>query len=100
VTWQARHFGITWRLTSTISAYDRPARFVDEQLAGPFRRWRHAHWFEAAPEGTLMRDVVDFAAPAGPLGTLAERFVLRRHMSRLILVRNRHLKQVAEAAAR
>ena len=25
VTWQARHFAVTWRLTSMISAYDRPS---------------------------------------------------------------------------
>ncbi|MER6951194.1 hypothetical protein ABT294_44990 [Nonomuraea sp. NPDC000554] len=35
VTWQARHFGVRWRMTSTISAYDRPGHFVDEQVAGP-----------------------------------------------------------------
>ncbi|WP_327092146.1 SRPBCC family protein [Nonomuraea sp. NBC_01738] len=97
VTWRARHFGVVWRLTSTISAYDRPSFFVDEQVAGPFRRWRHEHYFEAAGEGTLMRDVVDFAAPLGVLGRLAEVVVLRRYLTRLIVVRNRHLTERLEA---
>jgi ligand-binding SRPBCC domain-containing protein len=97
VTWQARHFGLTWRLTSTISACARPSFFVDEQVAGPFRRWRHEHRFRATDEGTLMEDVVDFAAPLGPLGALADLLVLRRHLTGLILVRNRHIKDLTEA---
>ncbi|SEM27035.1 Ligand-binding SRPBCC domain-containing protein [Nonomuraea pusilla] len=104
VTWQATHFGLPWRLTSLISAWHRPRFFVDEQVTGPFRHWRHEHHFAAygtgdgngGAAGTLMRDVVEFSAPAGPLGALAEALVLRRYMSRLIELRNRHVKAAAE----
>jgi hypothetical protein len=34
VTWQARHFGIPFRMTSAITEYEHPGRFVDEQLRG------------------------------------------------------------------
>ena len=47
VTWQARHFGIRWEMTSYISEYERPYRFVEEQLRGPFRTWRYEHLFVA-----------------------------------------------------
>jgi ligand-binding SRPBCC domain-containing protein len=99
VTWQARHFGLRWRMTSLISACDPPGYFVDEQVTGPFKRWRHAHHF--VPDGnggTLMRDVVEFAAPLGLLGTVAERTVLDWYMPRLIRVRNDHVRTTAEAA--
>lgn len=98
VTWVARHFGLPWRMTSRISAYDRPGYFVDEQVSGPFALWRHEHHF--APDGrggTLMRDVVEFAAPLGPLGRLAEAVVLGRYMPRLIEIRNTHVRAAAEA---
>lgn len=99
VTWRARHFGVHWRMTSTISAYDRPGYFVDEQLSGPFKHWHHAHRFQSDGHGgTVMSDIVDFAAPLGPLGAIAEILVLRRYMTRLIRVRNRHIKKVAETA--
>ncbi|MCO1574425.1 SRPBCC family protein [Crossiella sp. SN42] len=98
VTWQARHFGLPWRMTSRISALDEPGYFVDEQVRGPFRRWWHAHHFEPDGRGgTLMRDVVEFAAPLGPLGRVAEWVALDRYMRRLISTRNEHLKAVAEA---
>ncbi|GAA4950212.1 ligand-binding SRPBCC domain-containing protein [Nonomuraea thailandensis] len=100
VTWRARHFGLTWHLTTTISACTRPSYFVDEQVTGPFRRWHHAHTFEPANDGaaTLMTDVVDFAAPLPPLGTLAEFLVLKRYLTRLILLRNAHIKDVTRLA--
>jgi len=31
VTFRARHFGLTWRMTSRMTAHQRPHRFVDEQ---------------------------------------------------------------------
>ncbi|MEZ0072021.1 SRPBCC family protein [Planotetraspora sp. GP83] len=99
VTWQARHFGILWRMTCAISAYERPGYFVDEQVSGPFKYWHHAHHFPSDGHGgTVMRDVIDFAAPLGPFGTIAEVAALRRYLPRLIRIRNQHVKQVAETA--
>jgi len=45
VTWRARHFGITWTMTTTISELDRPNRFVDRQRRGPFEEFIHEHTF-------------------------------------------------------
>ncbi len=99
-TWQARHFGLRWQMTSLISACDPPRYFVDEQVTGPFKRWRHAHHFEPDGNGgTVMRDIVDFAAPLGPLGIFAERTVLNWYLPRLIRIRNDHVRTAAEAAS-
>lgn len=43
-----------------------------------------------------MRDVIDFAAPWGPLGRLADRLVLDRYMRSLIVERNAWLKTELE----
>lgn len=94
VTWRAKHFGIWWTMTSTISEYQEPSLFVDEQVSGPFKAFRHEHSFESLPSGqTQMVDVVEFEAPFGPLGIIAERLVLRRHLEALIDLRNEQLKQ-------
>jgi ligand-binding SRPBCC domain-containing protein len=98
VTWQARHLGRSWRMTSRITAHRRPTYFVDEQTSGPFAEWRHAHHFEPQTAGaTLMRDVIDFAAPYGPLGRLTEILLLDRYMTKLIVTRNRYLATVCRA---
>lgn len=98
VTWQARHFGRSWRMTSRITAYDRATYFVDEQVAGPFAGWRHAHHFRQQPDNTtLMRDVIDFTAPYGPLGRLVDAVFLDRYMTRLIATRNHYIATICSA---
>jgi ligand-binding SRPBCC domain-containing protein len=98
VTWRARHFGIVFRMTSAITEYQYPSRFVDVQLQGPFRRWWHEHTFTATANGkTVITDVVQFQSPLGPLGCLADRLVLDRYMPRLLRQRNAWLKTTLEA---
>ncbi|WP_067505003.1 SRPBCC family protein [Actinoplanes sp. TFC3] len=93
VTFTARHFGLPWRMTSRITAYERPVRFVDEQDRGPFRTWRHEHTFTSDDERgvTVARDLIDFTAPFGMLGRLVTRVVLERYLRRLIAERNAYL---------
>lgn len=96
VTWEARHFGVPFRMTSAITAYDRPRRFVDEQQAGPFRSWWHEHRFEEQDGWTEMTDAVVYRSPLGPLGRLVDALVLRRYMTGLLQTRNAWLKQALE----
>jgi ligand-binding SRPBCC domain-containing protein len=88
VTWEARHFGIRFRMTSQITEYDAPHRFVDEQTSGPFGHWWHEHRFEEVGGTTTMTDVVEFTSPLGPLGRLVDTLVLRRYLTRLLTQRN------------
>lgn len=91
VTWKARHFGLPITMTSVISQYDAPHRFVDEQQSGPFRRWWHEHRFEPVAGGTLMTDVVEFEAPAGAVGRLVNDLLLTRYTTKLLKQRNEWL---------
>jgi ligand-binding SRPBCC domain-containing protein len=98
VTWEARHLGRTRRLTSRITEYERPHRFVDEMVAGAFKSFRHEHSFKAVQGGTQMIDVFEYQSPLGPLGRRADLVLLRRYMRSLLTMRNRHIKEAAEAA--
>jgi ligand-binding SRPBCC domain-containing protein len=91
ITWRAWHFGVPWRLTSRISAFNRPHGFIDEQVRGPFHRFHHEHLFEPVDGGSRMTDMVEFEAPARWLGRLAERLVLASYIRTLIEERNRYL---------
>ncbi len=98
VTWEATHFGVRQRLTSRITEFDPPNRFVDEMVQGAFARFRHEHQFLSIPDGTDMVDIFDYTSPLGPLGRLADGLFLRRYMTRLLRARNAYLKRVAESA--
>lgn len=97
VTWQARHIGFTFQMTSRITEMNRPSQFVDEQVAGPFRQWRHVHSFEAVADGTRMVDTIEYEVPFGPVGHAVDRLFLNRYLTSLIAQRNDFIKQAAES---
>ncbi|WP_309103928.1 SRPBCC family protein [Microbacterium sp.] len=94
---QARHFGIPFRLRSTVFGIDPPHRFSDRQVRGPFASFLHEHAFEEHARGTLMRDTITFSSPFGPIGRLVDRLFMRRYMQRLIAERNAVLAAETEA---
>jgi len=96
VTWQARHLGMRWHLTSRITAFDRPHHFRDEMVRGPFARLVHDHRFELTPAGTTMTDEFDYALPWGWLGELADRVAVHAHLRRFLVRRAHALKEMAE----
>lgn len=99
VTWEARHLGVTQRLTSRIVAFEAPTYFRDAMVAGAFARFDHDHWFLPCEEGCLARDVFDYTSPLGPLGRIADALFLERYMRRFLETRMRILKEMAERAA-
>lgn len=96
VTWEATHLGVRQHLTSIITEFDPPYRFVDEMVNGAFKRFRHEHIFELQDDGTLMTDKFDYTSPFGPLGRLADRMFLQSYMARLLFRRNEYIKCIAE----
>ena len=97
VTWSAKHFGVRQRLTSRITAFERPRYFQDSMVRGAFKKLVHDHRFESKDGVTVMTDAFDFEAPLGWLGALIERLLLRRYMTRLLEERNRVVKETAES---
>jgi len=98
VTWEARHFGVTQRLTARITRYERPRMFEDVQVRGPFAELRHVHEFQPMSTATLMQDTFLFRSPLGPIGALVDRLVLTAYLRRFLGRRAQELKRMAEAA--
>ncbi|MGH2900862.1 MAG: SRPBCC family protein, partial [Solirubrobacteraceae bacterium] len=53
------------------------------QERGPYALWEHTHEFEALGGGVLMRDVVRYALPFGPLGAAAHALLVRALLARI-----------------
>lgn len=96
VTWEATHFGIKQKLSSKITAFERPSYFVDEQLKGAFKSIRHEHSFEQLGENVIMKDIFEFHAPFGVLGQLVNKVILTNYMRRFLVERNNVIKDFAE----
>lgn len=96
VTWRAKHLGIYQRLTSKITAFNRPNYFTDEMLSGAFKSFTHQHLFEDVKEETIMTDIFDYEAPWGIFGEMADKLFLKNYMSQLLAKRNALIKDFAE----
>lgn len=103
VTWEAKHFGITQKLTSKITVFDSPNYFVDEMVSGAFKSFKHEHIFKESSSNafntdcTLMVDKFHFQSPFGIFGRLANVLFLKRYLTNLLKTRNEILKNRAEA---
>ena len=97
LVFEAVHLGIRQRLSSQITEVERPVLFADVALSGAFQSLRHEHRFAAVARGTLMRDRLEWRAPLGALGHLADALFLTRYMLRFLVTRNKNLKAIIEA---
>ena len=99
VTWEARHLGVTQRLTVRVTAFDRPSHFQDIMIKGAFKRMKHDHDFLEHLSGTLMIDRFEFQSPFAILGNIVDRIFLADYMRRFLVRRNSVLKKLAESEA-
>ncbi len=80
IDYRLRLRGVPIRWRTEITAWDPPRHFRDEQLRGPYRWWRHDHFFEECEGGTLARDQVDYGVPGG---ALVDRLLVRADVVRI-----------------
>ena len=58
----------------------KPYQYLDEMLAGPFKKWEHLHKFKDNnnPKQTEVIDEINFELPYGPVGKLFEGYAHKR----------------------
>jgi ligand-binding SRPBCC domain-containing protein len=83
IEYRLRLHGLPLRWTSTIELWEEQRRFVDRQVHGPYRFWRHLHEFVPVGPGTCVRDQVEYAVPLGALGDVLGLPVVRRDLVRI-----------------
>jgi hypothetical protein len=77
VEYSLRLHGFPIRWKTLITEYEPMRRFVDVQLRGPYRLWRHVHEFRELGHGVEVVDRVEYLLPHAPFGELAAPLVAR-----------------------
>lgn len=90
IEYRLRLHGIPIRWKTEITAWEPPLRFVDEQLSGPYRLWRHEHTFKEIEGGTLAEDRVHYSVLGG---ALANRLLVARDLTKIFRYRHRKLQE-------
>jgi len=98
IDYELRLYGVRFRWRTRIEAFDPPTKFIDMQVRGPYRLWRHTHEFEKVPGGTEMRDRVEYDLPFGPVGKIARAIFVRRSVEEIFDYRNRTILAIMSPA--
>ena len=96
VTWKGKNFGIYIQHESIITEMDFPTYFVDEQLKGHFKSFKHQHIFQQKENQTIMTDILEYETPLGFIGRLFDIIILKNHLKKFIIYRNSILKELSE----
>lgn len=89
-------FAFPWE--TVVETFEPPGRFVDVQGRGPFAAWRHEHRFEPlGPDRTRITETIDYKAPFGPLGRIADALFLRRMLERAFAFREPAIRAALSA---
>jgi ligand-binding SRPBCC domain-containing protein len=92
VSWTARIVEFAWN-----------SHFIDEQLRGPFAKFRHRHEIVTeirdGIEGTRVSDAIEYALPGGPFGNFAANAVLKQ-LTKSFEYRRKRLPEILAIASR
>jgi hypothetical protein len=94
IDYELRLYGIRFQWQTRIESFDPPVSFVDSQVRGPYKLWRHTHTFEEVPGGTQMRDSVDYALPMGAFDAAARWLFVRRSLNKIFDYRNAAIGEI------
>jgi ligand-binding SRPBCC domain-containing protein len=83
-----RGLPLPWR--SQIDRWEPGVCFVDRQVVGPYRWWRHEHRFEAVPGGTRVIDAVEYL----PRMRVFSRRLVERDLGRIFDYRHDSLRRI------
>ncbi len=87
-------FGIKMKWVTEITHVVDRQYFVDEQRIGPYKIWHHQHRIQPVKDGILMTDLVTYKPPLGFIGSLANRFLIRKKLDEIFDFRRKKLIEI------
>jgi ligand-binding SRPBCC domain-containing protein len=84
--------GVPLRWLTEIEVWRPPYEFVDVQVKGPYKLWRHIHHFQESKDGTRIMDVVNYTLPLGPLGRLVHRLQVADDLDKIFDYREHRVR--------
>lgn len=96
ITWKGKHLFKQRILKLRYSGIKKYESFIEEQVVGDLKSFRHEHHFKPCENGTIMIDVVEFTSPYGFAGHILNQFYLTQYIHDIIQKRITAVKSAAE----
>ena len=85
-------YSLRWRIFPIV-VWEPPHRFIDLQLKGPYKLWRHEHRFIADGSATRIQDEVQYELPFGFMGRMAHGLKVRRDVESIFEYRKKAMAE-------
>ena len=72
---------LTW--VTEITEVQKPNYFIDEQKKGPYKLWRHEHFFKEVEGGVEVEDEVSYVMPFEPIGALVHKLIVKNQLAEI-----------------
>ena len=81
-----------WR--TLITDYQKPYKFIDQQIKGPYTLWHHTHTFEEKDGGTLIKDNLKYVIPFGWIGRAIHFIYIKHDINGIFQYRHKILNDI------
>ncbi len=81
-----------WR--TLITDYQKPYKFIDQQIKGPYTLWHHTHTFEEQDGGTLIKDNLKYVIPFGWMGRAIHFIYIKHDINGIFQYRHKILNDI------
>ena len=86
-------FNLNW--VTEISQVKEEVYFIDNQIFGPYKMWRHEHHFKSNDNGTTeIFDKVTYKVPFYILGRLMHKIFIRRKLLEIFIFRQKQINNL------
>lgn len=97
VTLSAKHLGKVRALTARVIELSKHEKFVEEQVKGDLKSFRHEHYFKPVENGTIVIDMVKMEEPRDAVGGFLGKWFMKKYFEKILHKRNELVKQYAES---
>jgi ligand-binding SRPBCC domain-containing protein len=97
ITLHAKHLGKSRIMTARVVELTKAESFVEEQVKGDLKSFRHERHFKTVGNGTILIDMLEFEGPRDFIGSFFSKFYLKRYLETLIKKRNDIIQKYAES---
>lgn len=96
-TLSAKHLGKIRVVTSRVIDMIITEKFIEEQVKGDLKSFRHEHHFKKVENGTIVIDLVEMEEPRDAVGGVLGKLFMKGYFEKLLTSRNEIIKQYAES---
>lgn len=87
-------FNIKLHWVTEITHVKHNEYFVDEQRFGPYAFWHHQHFLKQVEDGVEMYDIVNYKAPFGIFGRLANLLLIKGQLKQIFDYRYNKIEEL------